>query len=83
MDARQSFYLNSNHDDRVQRTAKAIGPMRSLFHMSRLLMTMCHRERPICSESNSWHARSLLILVAPRDANLEQIPLDFRHSLRA
>ena len=35
MDARQSFYLNSNHDDRVQRTAKAIGPMRSLFHMSR------------------------------------------------
>ena len=23
MDARQSFYLNSNHDDRVQRTAKA------------------------------------------------------------
>ena len=43
MDARQSFYLNSNHDDRVQRTAKAIGPMRSLFHMSRLLMTMCQR----------------------------------------
>ena len=23
MDARQSFHLNSNHDDRVQRTAKA------------------------------------------------------------